>query len=83
MLKIRLMKPGKSIKGRTHYKIVVTEAKAARDSKFVEQLGLYDPSHQLLRIDIALYDKWYKVGAKPSDTVASLYKKCKKQAQAK
>ena len=79
MLKIRLRRPGKSAKGRHHYKIVVIEAKAARDSKFTAQLGFYDPSRQLLKLDIPKYENWIKKGAKPSETVASLFKKYKKQ----
>ena len=79
MLRIRLRKPGKSIKGRYHWKIVVAEGKMARDSKFVAQLGYYDPSKKTLKVDLEKYEKWVKSGAKPSETVASLYKRYKKQ----
>lgn len=81
MLKIRLRKPGKSVKRRYHFKIVVTEAHSARESRFVEQLGVYDPSHELLKIDIEKYQEWVKKGAKPTQTVASLFKRYKKQTQ--
>jgi small subunit ribosomal protein S16 len=82
MLKIRLRKPGKSIKRRYHYKIVVTEAKFARDSKFVKQLGYYNPTRKLLKIDIDKYQEWIKKGAQPTQTVASLFKRYKKQVAA-
>ena len=78
MLKIRLRRPGKSIKRRYHYKIVVAEAKSARESKFVAQLGYYDPSRELLKIEIAEYETWIKKGAKPTETVATLFKKYQK-----
>ena len=79
MLKIRLRKPGKSVKRRYHYKIVVIEAKNPRDSKFTAQVGYYDPSKNLLKFDIAKYEQWVKKGAKPSDTVRTLFKKYKKK----
>jgi len=82
MLKIRLGRPGKSVKGRTHYKIVVTEAKSARESSFSAQVGHYDPARKLLKIDIPEYETWIKKGAKPTETVASLFKKYKKTQKA-
>ncbi|MDD5195258.1 MAG: 30S ribosomal protein S16 [Candidatus Omnitrophica bacterium] len=79
MLRIRLRRPGKVAKGRYHSKIVVMEKKSARDSKFLEQLGFYDPSQNLLKMDTSKYEAWVKKGAQPTETVASLYKKCKKE----
>ncbi|MDP2923054.1 MAG: 30S ribosomal protein S16 [Candidatus Omnitrophota bacterium] len=80
MLRIRLRKPGKVAKGRYHFKIVVIEGSKARDSRFIEQLGHYDPSRKLLKFDdIAKYESWVKKGAQPTETVASLFKKYKKQ----
>lgn len=74
MVKIRLRRPGKSIKGRTHQKIVVTEKSWARESKFIDQIGYYDPGRDLLKIDTDKYKQWIEKGAQPSDTVASLFK---------
>ena len=81
MLKIRLRRPGKSIKRRYHYKIVVTEAKSPRESKFVAQIGYYDPSHKLLKFEIEPYEAWIKKGAKPTETVATLFKRYKKKSK--
>jgi len=78
MLKIRLMKPGKSVKRRYHFKIVVMEAKSARDSRFVEQIGYYDPSRDIFDFDLDKYEKWLKKGAQPTETVNSLAKKYKR-----
>ncbi len=79
MLKIRLRKPGKSIKGRNHNKIVVAEAKSARESKFIEQIGYCDAVKKLLELDIAKYESWIKKGAQPTETVATLFKRYKRQ----
>lgn len=81
MLKIRLRKPGKSIKRRQHFKIVVTEARSARDSRFVEELGYYDPSRNLLKFDQEKYQEWVKKGAHPTETVASLFKRYTKSSE--
>jgi small subunit ribosomal protein S16 len=56
----------------------VTEAKNPRESKFVTQVGYYDPSRKLLKLDIEKYQTWIKKGAKPSETVGSLFKRYKK-----
>ena len=81
-LAIRLRKPGKAIKGRRHYKIVVDEKYSKINGKFVAEVGYYDPSKQPLFLDFNVheYDKWVAQGAKPSSTVATLYKKYKKSA---
>jgi len=80
-LKIRLRKPGKSIKGRYHYKIVVDEARSKKEGKFVEQVGYYDPSKkpELLFFDLEKYEYWIKKGAQPTETVKSLVKRFKKR----
>lgn len=80
MVRIRLRRPGKTTKRRYHFKIVAIEKRNARDAEYLEQLGYYDPSRRLLEVDIEKYDKWITKGAIPTETVASLYKRFKKQA---
>ncbi len=82
-LTIRLSKPGKSIKRRYHFKIVVDEIRSKRDGKFVEEIGFYDPSYEpeMLKIDLVKYETWCKKGAKPSATVKSLAIRYKKNAE--
>lgn len=80
MLKIKLRRPGKSVKGRHHYKIVVAEARSPRESKFSAELGYYDPTKKLLKFDIAEYESWIKKGAKPTETVGTLFKRYKRKA---
>jgi small subunit ribosomal protein S16 len=79
MLRIRLRKPGKVSKGRYHFKIVVIERGKARDAEYLEQLGHYDPSRELLKLDTSRYEFWVGKGAKPTETITSLYKRYKKQ----
>ena len=77
---IRLRKPGKSIKRRYHYKIVVDEKRSKKDGRFLAQVGFYDPSAKpkILKFDLEKYERWIKKGALPSVTVKSLAKKFKK-----
>lgn len=74
-----MRRSGKAVKGRRHCKIVVTETEFARESKFLAQIGYYDPSRKLLKFDIPQYENWIKKGAKPTETVASLFKRYKKE----
>lgn len=77
-LKIRLARTGS-----THnpvYRIVVAEARGRRDGRFVEVLGTYSPKAKkeqlMLKLDRA--DYWVSVGAKPTDTAASLIRKARR-----
>lgn len=81
-LKIRLQR-----QGRRHlplYRIVVAEANAPRDGRFVESLGNYNPNPRnkdrelVLNIDRAAY--WLSVGAQPSETAKRLIQRAKKEA---
>ncbi|MBU1121548.1 MAG: 30S ribosomal protein S16 [Candidatus Omnitrophota bacterium] len=78
MLRIRLRRPGKLIKGRKHCKIVVTERAKARESSFADEIGYYDPISKLLKITVSKYESWVKKGAQPTETVAALFKRYKK-----
>jgi small subunit ribosomal protein S16 len=77
MLKIRLQRRGK--KGQAHYRVVVTPSDKARDSKFVDDLGYYDPSATELDkkfvINKEQATEWLKKGAQPSETVAQYFVK--------
>ena len=73
-VKIRLRRMG--AKKRPFYRIVVADARAPRDGRFIEQLGHYDPlsdpSTIKLDSDRAVY--WLQHGAQPTDRVAILFK---------
>ena len=75
MVKIRLQRGG-----RTHkpvYTIVAANSRAARDGKFLEKLGQYNPnSEEVLKdINVESVQAWIGKGAQLSDTVRSLFKK--------
>jgi small subunit ribosomal protein S16 len=71
-VKIRLQRHGK--KGQPFYHIVIADARAARDGKFIEKIGTYNPltSPATINLDIDSACKWLKNGAQPTDTVRSL-----------
>ncbi len=73
-LKIRLKRRGR--KGSPFYHIVVTDSRNARDGRFIEQIGHYNPMTELSEIEFSLERAlhWYKIGARPSDSVAALFR---------
>ena len=71
-LKIRLARGG--AKKRPYYRIVVAEATAPRDGRFIEKLGTYNPLLPKDHADrITLVEDrvkhWLSVGAQPTDRV--------------
>ena len=72
MLVIRLRRAGS--KNRPFFRIVVTEGKSAREGKFVEVLGHYNPRTrpETVVIDRERLAHWVGAGARPSDTVRTL-----------
>jgi len=72
-LAIRLARGG--MKKRPYYRIVVTDARNARDGKFLEKIGTYNPllpkdSAERVKLDTDRAAHWLSVGAQPSDRVA-------------
>ena len=72
MLVIRLRRAGS--KNRPFFRVVVTESRSARDGRFTEVLGHYNPrtKPETLVIDRERAAHWLKAGARPSDTVRTL-----------
>ncbi len=73
--RIRLRRVGR--KGQPTYRIVVSERTAAREGRFVDQLGHYNPRTDPaeVQVDVEKARAWLAKGAKPSDTVRSLFKR--------
>jgi len=73
-VKIRLRRMG--AKKRPFYRLVVADSRVARDGRFIETLGYYNPCVQPsdIKIDGDRARYWLGVGAQPSDTVAGLLK---------
>ena len=72
MLVIRLRRAGS--KNRAFFRVVVTESSSARDGRFVEVLGHYNPrtAPETLVLDRDRLAHWLAVGARPSDTIRTL-----------
>jgi small subunit ribosomal protein S16 len=72
MVAIRLRRAGS--KKRPYFRVVVTDSRAARDSRFVEILGHYSPRSRpaVVQVDKARVDYWVQRGAQMSDSVRTL-----------
>ena len=71
-VRIRLSRGG--AKKRPFYRIVVADSRRARDGKFIDQVGTYNPmlpkdSPDRVKIDVEKAKEWMAKGAQPSDRV--------------
>ena len=59
-----------------HFRIVVSDSRAARNSRAIEEIGRYSPGSEPSQIEVtsdrAQY--WLSVGAQPTEAVAALLK---------
>lgn len=69
---MRLMRFGS--KKRPYYRIVVADRRSARDGKFLEQVGTYDPKKNPVEVHFTEEKavQWLKKGAQPTPTVRQL-----------
>ncbi len=72
-LKIRLARGGS--KKRPYYRIVVADSRYARDGRFIEKIGAYDPllakdDEKRVILDFDKAKEWIAKGAQPTDRVA-------------
>jgi small subunit ribosomal protein S16 len=74
--RIRLRRTGR--KKLPLYRIVVADGENARDGRFIEVIGTYNPKGETtadkVQVDAAKAREWIARGATPSDTVQSLLK---------
>lgn len=74
MVKIRLRRAG--AKKAPFYRVVVADSHFARDGRFIEEIGTYDPqNNSAVTVDVEKAQQWIKNGAQPTDTVRGLLKK--------
>lgn len=75
MVKIRLRRIG--AKKAPFYRIVVADSRFARDGRFIEEIGYYDPIKEpsVVKIDADKAKQWLANGAQATDTVRVLLKK--------
>ncbi len=59
------------------YRVVVADSHFARDGRFIEEIGTYDPLTEpaTIKIDMERAKYWISNGAQPTDTVRGLLKK--------
>ena len=72
-LKMRMARGGR--KKAPFYRIVVADARAPRDGKFIEKVGTYNPllnkdDTNRVTLNTELVKKWLAEGAQPSERVA-------------
>jgi small subunit ribosomal protein S16 len=76
MVTIRLARTG--AKKRPFYHIVVADSRRARDGRYIERIGFFNPiatgAEERLRIDRERVDHWVSQGAQASDRVSQLLK---------
>jgi small subunit ribosomal protein S16 len=76
MVKIRLSRHGSNKK--PFYKIVVSDIRSARNGRFIEKIGFFNPiccfEKNKLQINLKKVKYWCKVGAKISNRVKYLIK---------
>ena len=75
MVKIRLRRMG--AKKAPFYSVVVADSRFARDGRFIEEIGYYDPTKEpsVVKIDAEKAKQWLDNGAQPTDTVREILKK--------
>ena len=71
-VKIRLQRHGK--KGKPFFHIVVADARARRDGKFIEKIGTYNPvtNPAIIELNVDSAVKWLNNGAQPTDTARAI-----------
>jgi small subunit ribosomal protein S16 len=72
-MKIRLARGGS--KKRPFYRVVAADSRMARDGRFIEKLGTYNPllpkdSEERVKLDMERVQYWLGEGAQPTDRVS-------------
>ena len=72
MVRIRLQRLGS--RHSPFYRVVVMDSKKAQNSRFIENLGYYNPTKnpQIVELKTDRVKHWLSVGAQPTDTAKSL-----------
>lgn len=74
-VKIRLKRMGS--KKAPFYRLVVADSRYPRDGRFIEEIGYYDPTKEpsVVSVDAEKAKAWIAMGAQPTETVKSIFKK--------
>ena len=81
-VKLRLSRAG--AKKNAFDRVVVSDTRSPRDGRFIEQVGIYDPTVHppLVRLKNERIQHWIKSGAVPTRTVAEILQRQEKAAKA-
>jgi len=73
-VKLRLRRMG--AKKRPFYRIVAADTRSPRDGRFIEEIGIYDPTKEptVVRVNEELAKKWLANGAQPTEIVSKIFK---------
>jgi small subunit ribosomal protein S16 len=65
------------------YHLVATDSRKPRDGKYLEDVGIYDPtkSPEFMNLKTERIAYWLGKGAKPSETVAQILKRAELRAK--
>lgn len=84
MVTIRMTRGGS--KKRPFYHLVVTDSRNARDGRYIERVGFFNPlargQEERVRLEMGRIEHWIGLGAQTSDRVATLLKEAKKAVAA-
>ena len=74
-VKIRLTRIGRHKEA--IYRVVVADSRFARDGRYVEQIGYFDPAkgEENADINVEAALKWLQKGAQPSESIRTLFTK--------
>ena len=73
-VKMRLKRLGQ--KKKPFYRVVVADSRRARDGRFIEEIGYYNPVSEpkVFKVDNEKAKQWIKNGAQPTSIVEKLFK---------
>ena len=79
---IRLRRTGRTKK--PAYRVVVADSRAARDGRFIEVIGHYNPltDPPTIKIELEKATEWIRKGAQPTNTVRTLLARASAAAKA-
>ena len=79
---IRLRRAGRAKK--PAYRVVVADSRSARDGRFIEVIGHYNPltNPPTIKIELEKASAWIKKGAQPSNTVRVLLARASQASKA-
>ena len=82
MVTIRLARGG--AKKRPFYQVVVADSRCARDGRYIEKVGFFNPlargQEETLRLDLDRVEHWIGQGAQTTERVEKLIKDARKAA---